>query len=59
MTYKNGIHIESELRQYQEKANKWDKIVALAKEENICRSRVKAIGQERAKLLGVGKKYGK
>ena len=57
MTYKNGIHIESELKRYQEKAAKYDKLVSLAKEENKCRTRIREIGQERAKLIGVTMKY--
>ena len=57
MTMKNGIHVESELKHYVAKAQKWDKIVELAKEENNCRSRIKSIAQERAKLLGVTEKY--
>lgn len=57
MTLRSGIHIESELRHYMAKAQKWDKVVALAKEENQCRARIKAIAQERAKLLGVSEKY--
>jgi len=59
MTFKNGIHIESELKRYQDKARKYDMIVALAKEENECRSRIKQIAQERAKLIGVTEKYKK
>ena len=57
MRYKNGIEIDSELRLYKEKADKWDKILALAKEENECRKRIKEIGQERAKLFGFTHKY--
>ena len=59
MTLRNGIHIESELKAYQEKARKYDLIVSLAKEENQCRARIKQIAQERAKVLGITEKYGK
>lgn len=59
MNYKNGIHIESELKIYQEKAAKYDKLVSLAEEENKCRSRIKAIAQERSKIIGVTEKYAK
>ena len=44
--YKGGIEIESELRRYQEKAAKWDKYLALIKEQQKCKSRIKQIGQE-------------
>ena len=55
--YKGGIW-NKELIDYQEKAEKYDKLVSLAKEENQCRSRIKAIAQERCKLIGIGEKYG-
>jgi hypothetical protein len=57
MTYKNGVHIESDLNAYQADAIKFRKLLALAKEENTCRSRIKAIGQERAKVYGFTHKY--
>jgi hypothetical protein len=54
MNYKAGIHYsDAELKAYMEKSAKYDKIVALAKEENTCRSRIKAIAQERSKIIGV------
>ena len=57
MTYKKGIHLESEFKQFQEKAEKWDSFYKLAKEEQeLCR-RKKQIGQEKAKLLGITEKY--
>ena len=60
--YKGGIatrenNTMTEFHEYQEKADKYDKIVALAKEENNCRRRIKEIGQERSKLIGVVDKY--
>lgn len=54
--YKGGIW-DTELSTYQEKAEKYDKLVSLAKEENICRNRIKSIAQERSKLIGVCEKY--
>lgn len=57
MTMQGGIHIESELKEYREKAKKWEKVLALAKEENEARKRIKEIGQERAKLFGFTHKY--
>jgi hypothetical protein len=57
MTYKNGIHIESEFKTFQDKARKFDNLVSLAKEEISLSRRKKQIGQERAKILGVTEKY--
>lgn len=57
MKYKNGIDWDSEFKQYQDKAQKYDLIVNLAKEENQCRKRIREIGQERAKVIGVTEKY--
>lgn len=56
MNIKYNIGSE-ELKNYQEKTAKFDNLVALAKEENHCRSRIKQIAQERAKVLGVVDKY--
>ena len=53
MTMKNGIHIESEFKQFQDKATKFDKIVSLAREEKECRARIKSIAQERVKIIGI------
>ena len=53
MNYHSGIDWDSELKKYQEKAKKWDRIVALAKEERDCRAKIKSIAQERSKLIGV------
>ena len=60
--WEKGVWIPKEKPPYQdymEKAEKFDKIVELAKEENQIKSRIKQIGQERAKLIGVGVKYGR
>jgi len=57
MTMKGGVHVESEIKKYQEAANKYWKLVDLAKEENKCRSRIKSIAQERAQLIGITEKY--
>lgn len=44
--------IAPEIKEYQEKSAKWDKYMALVKEQNKCRSRIKQIGQELSKLRG-------
>ena len=59
MTIRNGIHIESELKRFQDKARKWDKVLSLRKERQELKTRLHQIGQEEAKLYADTEKYKK
>lgn len=52
-----SVYSYQDVLDYQKKADKYDKLVDLAKEENYCRNRIKQIAQERSKLIGVVDKY--
>ena len=57
MTFKNGIHLESEFAEYQKKARDLDKIKELVHANIQMKSKIKSNAQEVSKILGVTEKY--
>lgn len=53
-----SVDAKNSLKDYMARASKYDKLVELRKERFHCKERIRQIGQEEAKLYGLGEKYG-